>query len=94
MPETINVEAAHNLGSKHESLEILEAIVLAAVAIATAWSGYQAARWEGEEQESYVHSTELRVEASRELAEGAEVFALTAVMMMGAVATVISLPRL
>jgi hypothetical protein len=35
----------------HELLEIAEAVVLAVVAIATAWSGYQAALWTGTEAE-------------------------------------------
>jgi hypothetical protein len=52
----------------HETLEILEAIILALVACATAWSGYQAARWDSQQSLLYGHSTKLRVEA-----EGLEV---------------------
>ncbi len=77
MPEAggANIEIAHKLNEaeeKHEAahrsrwvqlLEILEAIVLALVAIATAWSGYQAARWDGRQDELYENSTRLRVEA-------------------------------
>jgi hypothetical protein len=77
MPESggANIEIAHKLneveekhGAPHSSrwvqmLEILEAIVLASVAIATAWSGYQAARWDGRQDELYENSTKLRVEA-------------------------------
>lgn len=76
MPETggANIELAHHLneghaedhrhGSRwHEILEVVEAIVLALVAITTAWSGYQAARWEGRQSELYEQSTKLRVEA-------------------------------
>ena len=44
-------------------LEIVEAIVLAMVAIATAWSGYQSARWDGLQDELYAKSSRLRVEA-------------------------------
>ena len=68
-----NIEIAHHLnegdehrGPKprwHEILEIVEAIVLALVAICTAWSGYQAARWDGLQDELYEKSTRLRVEA-------------------------------
>ena len=69
-----NIEIAHKLneGSEHkdphtsrwlEGLEIVEAILLAMVAIATAWSGYQAARWDGMQDELYEKSTRLRVEA-------------------------------
>ena len=55
MPESYNVELAHDLaehGARHAGrrdawLGMAEAIVLAIVAVATAWSGYQASRWEG-----------------------------------------------
>ena len=76
MPETggVNIEIAHKLneGGEHsaphsskwlEALEIVEALVLAMVAIATAWSGYQAALWDGMQDERYEESTKLRVEA-------------------------------
>jgi hypothetical protein len=33
--------------SRFEAIEIIEAVILALVAVATAWSGYQAARWAG-----------------------------------------------
>ncbi len=69
-----NIELAHHLNEAHEHshgrpsrahemLEIIEAVVLALVAITTAWSGYQAARWEGQESQLYEQSTKLRVEA-------------------------------
>jgi len=69
-----NIEIAHKLNEadEHEShpkskwveaLEIAEAIILAAVAIATAWSGYQAAKWDGRQDELYEQSTKLRVQA-------------------------------
>jgi hypothetical protein len=60
--------SSHTLG--HEILEIAEAIVLALVAIATAWSGYQAALWTGHQEELYGHASKLEVEA-----EGAATFA-------------------
>jgi hypothetical protein len=54
-------EAAHSLG--HEILEIAEAVVLAVVAITTAWSGYQSALWAGHQAELYGQASKLRVEA-------------------------------
>jgi hypothetical protein len=59
-----NVEFAHRIhehGHTHRSpqdrregwIEIGEALVLAAVAIATAWSSYQAAKWEARSAEHY-----------------------------------------
>jgi len=46
-----------------EILEVFEAFVLALVAVTTAWSGYQAARWEGQQGLLYNRSSQLRVEA-------------------------------
>jgi hypothetical protein len=70
-----NIEIAHKLNESEEYeadhrspslgvLEIVEAIVLATVAIATAWSGYQSARWDGLQDELYAKSSRLRVEAA------------------------------
>ncbi len=76
MPETggVNIEIAHKLNEREEhgaprnskwleALEIVEAVLLAMVAIATAWSGYQAALWDGMQDERYELSTKLRVDA-------------------------------
>ena len=70
----VNIELAHKLNEAEEpgphqkskwieTLEIAEAIILAMVAIATAWSGYQAAKWDGRQDELYEQSTRLRVQA-------------------------------
>jgi len=77
MPDTgtSNIEIAHHLSERKEgsgsfgieAVEIAEALVLAIVAVATAWSGYQAARWTGYQAERYGLASRLRVEA-----EGAE----------------------
>ncbi|MFZ0795244.1 MAG: hypothetical protein WAM65_15855 [Candidatus Korobacteraceae bacterium] len=75
MPESAggsNIEVAHHLSERHEGqqsraheiLEIVEAIVLAVVAIATAWSGYQAALWTGHQAELYSVSDTLRIQAA------------------------------
>lgn len=69
-----SIEVAHKLSEdrRHaaphpsrsmEILEIVEAIVLALVAVTTAWSGYQAALWDGRQDELYEQSTKLRVGA-------------------------------
>jgi hypothetical protein len=72
MPEAggANVEVANMLGERkeqerlqHRILEIVEALVLAVVAIATAWSGYQAALWTGHQSELYGVASKLRVQA-------------------------------
>jgi hypothetical protein len=70
MPEAggSNIEVAHHLSEHkessesfgHEILEIAEAIVLALVAVVTAWGGYQAALWSGHQEEarSFVRSAD------------------------------------
>lgn len=70
MAETVSTpEVAHAIGHHHgaagtsrrrELVEILEAIVLAIVAVATAWSGYQTARWDGRQAHAYGISTKDR----------------------------------
>jgi len=73
-----NIEIAHHLSEHkessqslgHEILEIAEAVVLAVVAIATAWSGYQAALWTGHQAELYGQASKLRIQA-----EGAATYA-------------------
>jgi hypothetical protein len=73
MPEAggSNIEIAHHLTEREESsrplqsaiLEIAEALVLAVVAITTAWCGYQAALWTGHQSELYGRADKLRVQA-------------------------------
>ncbi len=72
---TSNVEMAHKIhehGHNHagsgsarrtEWLEIFEAVVLAIVAVATAWSGYQAALWDAKSAEAYAHASAVNVKA-------------------------------
>ena len=74
MPEGANVEIAHSLTEQehehgghregwHRVLEILEVALLAVVAIATAWSGFQAAKFDGRQSVLYGHSSRDRFEA-------------------------------
>ena len=77
MPEGANVEIAHSLTEQdehnehggdhhdgwHRVLEILEVGLLAVVAIVTAWSGFQAAKWDGRQSVLYGHSSRDRFEA-------------------------------
>jgi len=46
--------------------QILTAIMLGVVAVATAWSGYQATRWAGEQSTLYSQANGLRVESTRD----------------------------
>jgi hypothetical protein len=80
----MNVEVAHKLSEgsgteqsperRHwtEFAEILEVIVLALVAIATAWSGYQAARWDGRQAYLYGTASRMRIEADEALTLGGQ----------------------
>ena len=55
-----------------EIVKILEACLLAFVAIATAWSGYQAARWDGHEAELYAQASTIRLRADQLLTLGGQ----------------------
>jgi hypothetical protein len=76
MPETTsNVEFAHRIheqghgGGPHgraEWLEVLEALVLAAVAVLTAWSGYQAARWDARSAAAYARAGATTAQAQEQ----------------------------
>src|SRR3984957_19689010 len=59
----LNEHAGHAGSPGYPILEIVEALVLAIVAIATAWSGYQAALWTGHQSELYGQASKLRVQA-------------------------------
>ena len=59
----LSEHGGHEESPGHAILEIVEAIVLAIVAIATAWSGYQAALWTGHQSELYGQASKLRVQA-------------------------------
>ena len=75
MPETMsNVEFAHKIheeGQRHslstdrrkQWIEIIEAAVLAIVAVATAWSGYQASKWDALSNQHYNLASRITVVA-------------------------------
>ncbi|HYW26705.1 MAG TPA: hypothetical protein VE953_21210 [Terriglobales bacterium] len=81
MPEnSANVEIAHRIHEeagesgevgerpgrrREEILEIAQAVLLALVAIATAFSGYQAARWDSNSAQLYGQSSRLRSMAAQ-----------------------------
>ncbi len=56
-------ESAHTPQARFQAIEIIEAVILALVAVATAWSGYQAAKWAGNRAEQYAKASRLRVTA-------------------------------
>ena len=46
-------------------LEVAATVILALAAVVTAWSGYQANRWHGEQAIAFSHANALRVESTR-----------------------------
>jgi hypothetical protein len=84
MPEGFGAgEIAHHLGHEHghddgkrgwsdQTIEILEALLLAVVAVATAWSGYQAARWDGKQAHLYGLSSKYRLLATQHATRGGQ----------------------
>jgi hypothetical protein len=86
MQDDLNIEIAGTLSESNdkgaqtrppktgweEVVEILEAFLLAFVAIATAWSGFQAARWDGRETELYAQASTIRVGADQILTLGGQ----------------------
>jgi hypothetical protein len=91
MPEAgeANVEFAHELSHGHAGphltrerwhtiVEVLEVILLAIVAVATAYSGFQAAKWDAEEAHRYGESSTLYTRAATERGAGVQVLAADA----------------
>jgi hypothetical protein len=84
MPEDLNAEIAGTLAETAENVapptrsrreavtELLEAVFLAIVAIATAWSGYQAAKWDGQSAELYAEASTTRIRADQLLTLGGQ----------------------
>ena len=84
MPEGFSAgEVAHHLGHGHgngdgkghwseQAIEILEAVLLAVVAVATAWSGYQAARFDGRQAHLYGLSSKYRLLGSQAATRGGQ----------------------
>jgi hypothetical protein len=81
--ESSNIEMAHHVHERSEhrvtprrrreaSIEVGEAFLLALVAIATAWSGYQAARWDGRSAKLYGESSRIRIQATQNTTRGGQ----------------------
>jgi hypothetical protein len=76
----MNVEVAQTLSERgkrrsrtwEDIVEVLEAIALGLVAVATAWSGYQAAQWDGRQALLYGQSSTVRIEADEQLTLGGQ----------------------
>jgi hypothetical protein len=56
--------------------DLATAVVLAAGGLLTAWAGYQASLWDGEQAAFYAQAGQQRVEASRAASDGAQLLAI------------------
>jgi hypothetical protein len=81
MSEGMNIGVAHELietghnpkeDSRRWLIEIAEAVALSVIAVATAWCGYHAARWDGRQALLYGTSARLRVEAAVDATQGGQ----------------------
>jgi hypothetical protein len=79
----VHAHAPHELTEAHEeegarpgrterTLELVAVVVLALATLATAWSGYQAARWSGEQSQSYARASATRVKAQQQSTLGGQ----------------------
>src|SRR4029450_1555265 len=74
MPEDMNLEVAHKLTEREETvkegrrweevIEILGVLLLAVAAVATAWGGFQAAKGDGRQSILYAEAGVDRVQAT------------------------------
>jgi hypothetical protein len=74
----VHAHAPHELTEGHEEhagagpdrterrLELIAVLVLSLATLATAWSGYQAARWSGEQSQGYARASAMRVKAQQQ----------------------------
>jgi hypothetical protein len=93
MPEGLNVEVAHRLSEKHDAerrrhrweeiAEVIEVLVLAVAAIATAWSGFQASEWDERQSILYGQATAQRFSASEAFTLGGQELVADSAMFTG-----------
>jgi hypothetical protein len=48
-----------------ERLEVLATVLLSCATLATAWSGYQASRWNGEQAKAFARASAARIESTK-----------------------------
>ncbi len=58
-------QPAEDVGRRRPWVEVVSTVLLALAAVATAWSSYQANRWNGEQAKAFSRGNALRIEASR-----------------------------
>ena len=52
-------------GPTASRVEVIATVILALAAVATAWSGYEANRWHGEQAIAFSHANAARLESTR-----------------------------
>ena len=52
-------------GTGRDSVELVATVLLALATVATAWSGYQATRWNGEQAKAGARANALRIESAK-----------------------------
>jgi hypothetical protein len=73
----VHVHAPHELTDRESGsdrppprrervLELAAVVLLSITTLATAWSGYQAARWSGDQSQKYAQASAKRIQAQRE----------------------------
>jgi hypothetical protein len=73
----VHVHAPHELTEAHEAaegrpargermLELAAVLLLSLTTLATAWSGYQAARWSGEQSQLYARASATRIKSQQQ----------------------------
>jgi hypothetical protein len=73
----VHVHAPHELTEDHgdahdpparveRALEIVAVLLLSVTTLATAWSGYQAARWSGEQSQSFARASAVRIKGQQQ----------------------------
>jgi hypothetical protein len=74
----VHVHTPHELAESHENgaaepparserlLELGAVLLLSLTTLATAWSGYQAARWSGEQSQHYARASATRIKAQQQ----------------------------
>ena len=60
-----HIRLLHRQKRTERRFRVITAIMLSIVAVATAWSGYQAARWGGLQSTKYAQASVLRVDLTR-----------------------------
>jgi hypothetical protein len=80
MSEHVHVHAPHEFSESHEAsasrnervMELVATLLLAIATLGIAWSGYQGARWNGEQAEEYSAANTARALANRAATAGAQ----------------------